>query len=369
MQKKEELLENLTEMMSEAHNQSELYLPGNFWKTYEKNILKEIKNNDISKFRSWPGGTGTGSIHSFGGGEKDLTRVFGRNFHPFDIKYLKIDNNFFVEKYNSLINKLINFIPFFSFFTIRSAEARKYFFSRTKLYQETLYELIFNLDKELLQISDSNFGNPLGIYKNDKFYTTEFLNKLRYINTIKKNTDLNKIETVVELGAGIGLLASCFLKLKKNIKYIIIDIPPTILFSEYYLRNLGYKVFGHKELKENKDMSLSEILKDFQVCVLPSWKLDLLKDYKCDLFINIESFQEMEKEQSLNYINIIKNSISNYIYLRNNIDGHHKARKSGDFGVLNPTNKSDIENHLLKTFKIKYSQSKNNFYETLFEKK
>lgn len=92
----------------------------------------------------------------------------------------------------------------------------------------------------------------MGFYKNDKFYTTEFLNKLRYINTIKKNADLNKIETIVELGAGIGLLASCFLKLKKNIKYIIIDIPPTILLSEYYLRNLGYKVFGHKELKKTK---------------------------------------------------------------------------------------------------------------------
>jgi len=77
----------------------------------------------------------------------------------------------------------------------------------------------------------------------------------------------------------------------------------------------------------------------------------------------------MEKEQSLNYINILKNSVNSYIYLRNNIDGHQKVRKAGDFGVLNPTNKSDIENQLLEMFKIKYSQSKNNFYETLFEKK
>ena len=59
----------LEEMMKDATLQSDLYLPGNYWKFYEKNILKQIKNNDLTKFRSWPGGAGVGNIQSFGGGE------------------------------------------------------------------------------------------------------------------------------------------------------------------------------------------------------------------------------------------------------------------------------------------------------------
>ena len=98
-------------------------------------------------------------------------------------------------------------------------------------------------------------------------------------------------------------------RIKKNIKYLIIDIPPTLFFSEYYLRNLGFKVFGYKDLKMEKNANLNEIFNHFQVCCIPPWKLELLKDYKSDLFINVSSFQEMEKDQSINYINIFKNCI------------------------------------------------------------
>ena len=38
----------IKEMMRDAENKSNLYSPGNYWKYYEKNILKQIKNNDLS---------------------------------------------------------------------------------------------------------------------------------------------------------------------------------------------------------------------------------------------------------------------------------------------------------------------------------
>ena len=359
-------------MMDDAKNQSNLYTAGNYWKYYEKNILKQIKKNDLTKFRSWPGGAGVGNIQSFGGGERELSRNFKRNFHPFDLQYYKFDNNFFTKKYNSIINKLSVVLPFFSYFALRSTEGRKYYFDKIRQNQETLYELIFNLDKDLLEISDSAFGNPIGFYKNNKFYTSSFLRSLKKISFIKKNTDFDKIKSVIELGAGIGLLASCFLKLKKNIKYLIIDIPPTLFFSEYYLRNLGFKVFGYKDLKTEKNANLNEIFNHFQVCCIPPWKLELLKDYKSDLFINVTSFQEMEKDQSINYINIFKNCINKYIYLNNAIKGHFKSPKKGEYGVLG-TSKLDVENELINMFQIKYSKTNVNSSpeaaRTIFEKK
>ena len=77
----------------------------------------------------------------------------------------------------------------------------------------------------------------------------------------------------------------------------------------------------------------------------------------------------MEKDQSINYINIFKNCIKKYIYLNNAIKGHHKSPKKGEFGVLNPTSKLDLENELTNMFQIKYSKTEVNSYITIFEKK
>ena len=359
----------LKEIMIDYKNQSDLHKAGNYWSFYEKNILKQIEENDLEKFRSWPGGVGSGNIQSFGGGERHLNRSFLKNFHPFDIKFLKLDNSFIIRKYNSVISRLSEKFSFFSYFLFRATEARPYFFALQEELDETLYDLIASMDKELLEISDSTFGSPIGFYKNDKFYTYAFLQMLKHVHYLKKNTNFHKIESITELGAGTGLLASCFLKLNKNINYLIVDIAPTIFFSEYYLRNLGFKVCGYKELKNIKDPNLNKIFKEYQVCCLPSWKLELLKDYKSDLFINIQSFQEMESEQSKNYINVFKRIVKKYIYLCNAFSEQIIADKKNNFGSLKPTTKLLLDNELKAEFKTKESHIYNNIYTTLFEKK
>jgi len=363
----------IKEIMLDSKNQSNLHTAGNYWNFYEKNILKQIEENDLTKFRSWTGGAGIGNIQSFGGGTQILARSFGKHFHPFDMKFLKLDNFPLIRKYNSFINRLSEKLPFFSYFAFRAAEGRDYYFLAHRKLQESLYDLIFNLDRDLLEISDSMFGNPIGFYINNKFYTQQFLKELQHVHYIKKNTDFDKIESIIELGGGIGLLASCFLKLKKNVKYLLIDIAPMIFFSEYYLRNLGFKVCGYKELKNMKNPNLNKIFEEYQVCCIPSWKLELLKDYKSDLFINVASFQEMENDQSKNYINIIKKSVKQGVYLSNKINGHHKSVKKDMFGVLKATTKLSIENELKYDFKIKESQIFNDEYggeyKTLFQKK
>ena len=359
----------IQEMMIDNSKQDQLYTAGNYWKFYEKNILNQIKNNDLKQFRSWPGGVGSGNIQSFGGGENELLRKYLKNFHPFDLKFEKLDNSIIVKKYNGLINKISKLFPILSFFAIRSAEARSYFFQLIKEKQNYLYDLVSTLDKSLVQISDSEFGKPTGFYRNKKFYTTKFLEEILHIHFIKKNCDIESINSITELGPGYGLMASGLLKLNKNLKYLIIDIPPILFFSEYYLKNLGFKVFGYREMKESKKFDLRTIFKDFQVCVLPPWKLNLLNNYKTDLFINVDSFQEMEKEQSLNYLKIFQNA-AKYIYLDNLIHGHKKTNKKDSFGVVNSTTRADLEKSILQEFEVVDQEisGNNQSFKALFKK-
>ena len=353
----------LDEMMSDLHKQDKLYKPGNYWTFYEKGIIRQIKKNSLSQFRSWSGSAGIGNIQSFGGGTDHLVGRFGAHFHPFDNKFINFDNNFFIKAYNFIINKLSKYFSFLSFFSFRAAEARRYFDAQVKKTQNLAYDTVYNLDKDLLlSISDSQVGNPSGFYRNDKFYTIEFLDFIKKISFIKKNTDFENINSIVEVGSGIGLLTSAFLKFKKTLKYIIIDIPPALYISQSYLEASGYKILGYREvikLKNLKDINIDE----YQVICIPSWKIDLLKDNKFDLFINHGSFQEMEPEIVKNYLEKISPQISKYIYLENGKKGHALGKK-GNFGVLEKTTREHYLTFLKDNFKIKIERDHEYIYGT-----
>ena len=354
----------LLEMMDNMSKVDPIYKPGNYWQFYERKIIKQILGNRLDQFRSWEGGAGTGSIHSFGGGEMELQRSFNYYFHPFEKQFKKIDNNFFIKIYNSLINKISRYLNFFTYFAFRSSLARKIFFDKIKSEFETKYDLIKLIDPKLLTAKDSRLGEPIGFEKDKKFYTNYFLNILIEYHHIKKNLKKNDIKNVVEVGAGTGMLANIFLQLNKKSKYFILDIPPTLFIAEYNLRNLGYSVYGFKELKAGK-----KDFKKYDVILLPTWKLDFLNNVKFDLFINIASFQEMEKQQSLLYLNFFKKH-TKYIYLKNAINGHFVAKKKNQLGVISPTKMTDCEKCLKKThittYKEIYNYNKN--YRLLLKK-
>jgi len=361
----------IREMMLESEKQDYLYTAGNYWKYYEKNILKQIDTNILSKFRSWQGGSGVGNIQSFGGGSELKGRSFLRNFHPIDDDFNFIDNSTFVRKYNSLINKILKHIPFAKYLLIRTAEMKIYYKNAYASYMVEKYNLIKSMDKRLVDISDSSFGINESdlVYINGKVYTHRFLNQLKIINYIQKNTKFDSIKFVFELGAGYGLLASALLKLNTKIKYFIIDLAPTIFFSEYFLSNIGYKVFGYRQFIKEEKIDLDKIFKDYNVICLPSWAMNKLEDFNFDLFINVASLQEMEKTQAYNYLSFLKKNPSKYIYLNNLITGHKKTTKENTFGVLEQTTFESVQKYLDSDFKLNTKDTDESDYQAIFEKK
>ena len=276
-----------------------------------------------------------------------------------------------MDKYNSLLNRLIIYLPFLKFFIIRISEASKYF---RDIILEKLYlkrQLTKNLDESLHNIHDSEFGfdKKKITYIDGNVCSGQFFDALFKINFIKNNTEFKNIKSIVELGAGIGILASAFLKLNRTIKYLIIDIPPTIFFSEFYLRGLGYKVFGYEDFQKQKNIDISKIFNEYEVICMPSWKIFELGNFEFNLFINIASIQEMEKEQAINYLSILSKNIKNYIYLENEIKGQPKAKKEGSYGVINPTTFIDIKDKLKSNFEITKQEIENSVYKSIFKKK
>ena len=234
----------------------------------------------------------------------------------------------------------------YSFFSIRSIEGKKHYFQKIKFFHNLLHNFLSVYDKEIALIEDSKSGNPEGSVIKNKFYTSSYFFYLLFATIIKKNIEIKNIKFVIELGSGVGFMGYLLKKLNTNIKYICCDLPPAIFVAEKYLKNSGFKVAGYDYFKNI--YSIDEVEFDKYDCFcLPNWKAEILKDFKNDLFINIGSFQEMEKKQVNNYMNIFfKNT--KYILLHQTIFSKEVALKKKDHGVLDSVDKKFYYENLKK---------------------
>jgi putative sugar O-methyltransferase len=128
---------------------------------------------------------------------------------------------------------------------------------------------------------------------------------------LKKKDDL----LICELGAGYGRLAYVFLKAIPHITYIVVDLPGSLIISQYYLSTLFSKkdVLTYEASKKLKKLDRKTLSKYKVVCLAP-WQLPLIEDKSLDIFINIYSFQEMTMMQIRNYFSLINTKCQGLFY-------------------------------------------------------
>jgi hypothetical protein len=189
------------------------------------------------------------------------------------------------------------------------------------------YTPIFVIVKPFLQnFSESHFGNPIEQYIfNGKKFSRSSLNYLLGLTFLKKHLD-DVPETILEIGGGFGTLAEIYSHSGVDkFKYIGVDIPPTSLIAEAYLKSIFLEeVWGYHELKDYSSIDISQLPK---CTVLQSWQFPRLKG-NIDLFVNFISFQEMEPEVVKNYINLIMRHSPKWILLRNMREGKQLQKES-----------------------------------------
>ncbi|MGA2333003.1 MAG: putative sugar O-methyltransferase [Syntrophales bacterium] len=144
-------------------------------------------------------------------------------------------------------------------------------------------------------------GNPPSLDFSGKTVSQDILNSILEYMAISKGCDLNKVSTILELGAGSGRTAFCMLKLLPGIKYIIVDIPPALFISQTYLS----KVFKEKKIFSFRPFNaFSDIKDEFKssdiVFLMPD-QIELLPQKTVDLFLAIDCLHEMKTEQVQRY--------------------------------------------------------------------
>ncbi|MCL1099829.1 putative sugar O-methyltransferase [Shewanella saliphila] len=197
--------------------------------------------------------------------------------------------------------------------------------------------------------SESNVGNPIEQFDfYGKKYSRSSLNYLLGINFLKKNISDINVNSVLEIGGGFGSLGEILISDERNdCFYMNVDIPPTCIFSTYYLQTIfgKDKVADYSHLSNDK-LNISKLREQYKAAILCPWQLPKLEG-ELDLFVNFISFQEMEPHIVENYLAEVSRLKSRYVLLRNLREGKQvavndsqtgvkKAIKSGDYDIFLP---------------------------------
>jgi len=200
-----------------------------------------------------------------------------------------------------------------------------------------------------LSFSESQIGNPVGQFCFDgKNYSRSSLNYLLGLNFFKQHIDNCRVNTVLEIGGGFGSLGEILLSDRRNDTfYIDVDIPPTCLFSSYYLKQvIGQEyVADTVQITASQNFSISRLRQDYRSVILCPWQLPRLTG-QIDLFVNFISFQEMEPNIVRNYLSQVRRLECRYVLLRNLKEGKQVATDSSQLGVREPITGDDYNTFL-----------------------
>lgn len=191
-----------------------------------------------------------------------------------------------------------------------------------RLFMAGLIEKTKSVDRHgLLDVIDEpRWGNPWPVYYNGKLMSQDLCNSLIEFYSVDKFVDSGMSITVAELGAGYGRFAYVLLKARAKARYVIFDIPPAVLLSQWYLS----RVFPDKRIFGIRSFNNFEEVRDEYECAdiaffLPE-QMELFPADHFDLFVNVSSLGEMRPEQIRNYYSQIGRLTRGYFYSKQWID-------------------------------------------------
>jgi len=181
------------------------------------------------------------------------------------------------------------------------------YFLQLKNLVNTHYEKV---NKEFYE----NFSHKVRINKLDlnqhllySFVELEKINKL--LNN--KNENIN----ILEFGAGYGRTANMLFSIKKKLKYIIVDIPPSFYVSTLQFKKYHPKLKIKHAFEIRKKEEMDKIIDENDIIYIYPHQLNLMKHNFFDISIMSGVTLEMEPKDIKNYMNYV-GLLSKNLYMK-----------------------------------------------------
>ena len=200
-------------------------------------------------------------------------------------------------------------------------------------------ELLKSLTDDNLLVPEPKVLGGFGFEINGELINKDTLKFFECMIAIEKSGMLNTLQkidspVICEIGAGWGGFAYYYCSLFPKTKYLIVDLPQTLIFSYLYLTELfpnkKVKLFGYE----------SDSLEECDLLLVPNTEFYNYQN-SIDATINICSFQEMTSEQVSNYVEKIFELDSKFIYSLNR-----------NMNKNNPSLFDSLSNHISEKFQV-----------------
>lgn len=337
-------------MMNDRKKSKFLYKPTNYWLNYEKLLINELNNFGLYNFRRRRNSV----LSSFGA--TDLT-IMSQSLNrlsiwkrPLSFKILNL--LYGITSIRKIIEKLSRTISGFNYYNIR-----RLLYEFAKIYGK------LNGAEPIESFEASSVGSPEDLFTiNNRQYTLSILNYYIYYAYCCQFIDFNSIDSMMEIGSGVGKQIEVIKKLHPQINFYILDIPPQLYVCEQYLTELfPNSVISYRKTRNMKRIERNEKGK---IYIFGNWKIEELSNFNYDLFWNSASFQEMEPEIVLNYLKFVNPQTKNSIFLHELMPGKEKASKKGKHGVLEETTlehyKKGLQNFTIENISDSFNLMKMN---------
>ena len=159
----------------------------------------------------------------------------------------------------------------------------------------------------------------IGIRLEDgRFVSADIARFQRSVATLSRSGILGKLTRlgvpprIIEIGGGYGGLALHVSRILGRCRYLLVDLPETLVFSGSYL--VLQAPTKRLYVYDPADRLDAEMLAGFDFVLLPDYRLDALAGFKFDLAINVASMQEMRVDQVERYLDFIRTTCRGVFY-------------------------------------------------------
>jgi putative sugar O-methyltransferase len=145
-------------------------------------------------------------------------------------------------------------------------------------------------------LPEPELGQPLPVFRRGRLISQDLANSALEVGAMYRALGGDEPRSIVEIGAGYGRTAYVLLRLFPEASYTIVDIPPAVTLSRWYLTRL----FPERQLR----------------FLLPQ-EAGQIEPGSMDLALSVSSLQEMTRQQIEGYISLIDRVASGgVVYLK-----------------------------------------------------
>jgi putative sugar O-methyltransferase len=313
----------LDQMMADLSAAPAQYQPTNYWAAYTHRFTSELRQHGLRDFRRQ---------------DDKVFRAFGAVDFVHKMASVHISRNRFLKHLpkamtEALDNWASRYLNVPDGLDFESYVELGYYFAKHRAHETNA--------KSIEYLNVSLAGNPRGaVMIEGRNYTRQSIQYYLQYASAYRHFAFPASSVVAELGSGMGRQTEIFAKLHPDVSLLLFDLPPQIYVAEQWLKS----VFPGRVVSylECRNMQSLEAVEPGKIYIFGNYQMPLLRTRQIDLFWNSASFHEMEPDIVAMYLADVNETAQN-AYISENLRGGVKAKRPGDFGILQVTKLEDYQ--------------------------